>query len=272
MDASLLILTDFFKAADKALDYATNLARPLGARLVLLHVRRDSLLDPELLTGELSNLNKQAINLAMSSIACHLPVPVVAEVGHGRLADAVADAIGRHHPTLVVLGRPDYSGRPDELIETTSLELLRAVPYPMLVVPHTVVNRSLPTRVLLAVDGGGFSLDEHAGAIRAMLAALHAELTVLHVVPDTGPDELPPLVLHSVLHSGLVIDLPPVRSHTIIHAHAAEGILEVAQPADYDLIILIARKRRFLSSLFHQSVTAKVLLASPISVLVLPAE
>ena len=32
MPPSLLILTDFFQAANRALDYATNLARPLGAR------------------------------------------------------------------------------------------------------------------------------------------------------------------------------------------------------------------------------------------------
>ena len=49
----LLVLTDFFQAAEKALDYATNLAAPLGAQLVLLHVRRDSLLDPDALSGTL---------------------------------------------------------------------------------------------------------------------------------------------------------------------------------------------------------------------------
>jgi nucleotide-binding universal stress UspA family protein len=42
MVPSLLILTDFFQAANGALNYATNLAVPLGARLVLLHVCRDS--------------------------------------------------------------------------------------------------------------------------------------------------------------------------------------------------------------------------------------
>ncbi|MBC8082591.1 MAG: universal stress protein, partial [Hymenobacter sp.] len=44
MAPSLLVLTDFFQAANGALDYAANLAPALGARLVLLHVRRDSVL------------------------------------------------------------------------------------------------------------------------------------------------------------------------------------------------------------------------------------
>ena len=78
MAVSLLILTDFFQAANRALDYATNLALPLRARLVLLHVRRDSVLDPEMFTGLLSNLSQQSINLALNHVVQNLPVPVVA--------------------------------------------------------------------------------------------------------------------------------------------------------------------------------------------------
>ena len=69
MTPSLLILTDFFRAANGALDYATHLAGPLGARLVLLHVRRDSVLDPEMFTGELSDLSQEATALALSRVA-----------------------------------------------------------------------------------------------------------------------------------------------------------------------------------------------------------
>ncbi|MDO7852438.1 universal stress protein [Hymenobacter convexus] len=272
MDASLLILTDFFQAANKALDYATNLAGPLNARLVLLHVRRDSILDPETFTGGLSNLSQEAVALALNSVASNLPVPVVAEVGHGRVAYAVADAVSRHHPLLVVLGRPDYSDTPDELVQTTSLDLLRTAPYPMLVVPHGVASTALPRRVLLAVDGHPFALGEHAGAIHHLLVALGAEVTIFHVVPDTGPDELPPLVLDSVMRTGLVLDLAPAPCHTVVSAHAATGILEAAQPADYDLVMLIARRRSFMGSLFHRSVTAQVLLQSKLPVLVLPAQ
>jgi nucleotide-binding universal stress UspA family protein len=268
MDASLLILTDFFQAANKALDYAANLAGPLNARLVLLHVRSD----PETFTGGLSNLSQEDLTLALSSVARNLPVPVVAEVGHGRVAVAVADAVRRHHPLLVVLGRPEFADTPEELLQTTSLDLLRTAPYPMLVVPHSVASTTPPRRVLLAVDGDSFTLGEHACTTHHLLVALGADITVFHVIPDTGPDKLPPLVLDSVLRSGLVLDLPPVRCHTVVHAHAATGILEAAKPADYDLVVLIARQRSFMGSLFHRSVTAQVMLKSQLPALVLPAQ
>ena len=273
MVPSLLILTDFFQAANRALDYATNLAVPLGARLVLLHVRRDSITDPDLLTGTLSNLNQSAIELALNRITTNLPVPVVAEVGHGRVADAVADAMRRHHPTLVLLGRPATEETPDELVSTTALDILRTAPYPMLVVPHNVHATKPPRRILLAVDGEEFSLDKHAGTMRHLLDALHAELTVLHVTENADADENGANALALVQRTGLTADLAqPVRTLSISAPAPAEGILRAARPADFDMVVLIARPRSFLGELFHHSVTAQVMLHSVVPVLVLPAD
>lgn len=270
MTPSLLILTDFFQAANRALDYATNLAGPLGARLVLLHVRRDSILDPERLTGELSNLSKEAIDLTLNSISRDLPVPVVAEVGYGRVAYAVADAVSRHHPTLIVLGRPDTEATPDELVSTTALDILRTAPYPMLVVPHNVHTTHPPRRVLLAADGEPFSLGQHAGAMRQLFTALHVELTVLHVSENPSPDATAQ-ALASVQRTGMTTDLAvPIDTRSGRAAAPAEGILQAAQPAECDLVVLLARPRSFWGELFHRSVTAQVLLHSAVPVLVLP--
>ncbi len=271
MPPSLLILTDFFRAADEALDYATNLAAPLGARLMLLHVRRDSILDPEMFTGQLSDLSQEATARALSRVTDNLAVPVMAEIGHGRVASAVADAVSRHHPLLVVLGRPDYSKTPDELVQTTALDLLRTAPYPMLVVPHALANSTLPRRVLLAVDGEDFTLGSHAGAMHHLLHALGAELTVLHVAPDAAPDVSAEEVLDSVRRTGLGIDLPsPMRYLHTVAARPADGILHAAQGGNIDLVIVLARPRSFWGQLFHHSVTSEVLLQSPVPVLVLP--
>ena len=270
MTASLLILTDFFQAANRALNYATNLARPLNAQLVLLHVRRDSALDPARLSNSFSNLSKEAVALALNSVARELPVPMVAEVGYGRVEVAVADAVARHHPALIVLGRPDHSALPDELVQTTSLELLRHTPYPMLVVPHLVTSTAPPRRVLLAVDGEPFSLGAHTGTTQQLFTALKAEVTVLNVA--AGRHELDPAALESVQQTGLLLDLPPAHTRTVTNASPARGILQVAQPHDFDLLVVIARERSFLGQLFHRSVTAQLLLDSALPILVLPAK
>jgi len=269
---TLLVLTDFFQAAERALDYATNLAAPLGARLVLLHVRRDSLLDPEALSGELSNLNASAVRLALNSLTHDLPVPVVAEVGHGLLLPAVTDAVSRHHPALIVLGRPERDDLPDELASTTALEIIQHAPYPLLVVPAKLASASPPRRLLLAVDGEPFSLGEYAGMARHLLRALGAELTILHCSADAATPAIAAAALDTVQSTGLTLELSAPRVQQVVVTDPAEGILTAARAADYDAVVLLARRRSVLGRLFHRSVTARVLLHSKLPVLVLPAE
>lgn len=54
--------------------------------------------------------------------------------------------------------------------------------------------------------------------MRQLLAALGAELTVLHVMPETGPDAVPSLVVDSVVRAGLVIELSPLHIRTEVNA------------------------------------------------------
>ncbi|GAA3997094.1 hypothetical protein GCM10022408_04680 [Hymenobacter fastidiosus] len=271
MTPSLLVLTDFFQAANGALDYAATLAPPLGARLVLLHVQRDSLLDPERFSGEAPDLEHEDVDLGFQRLIRDLPGPVAAEIGHGQVADAIAESVRHHHPTLLVLGRPNSENTPDELVTTTSLDILRAVPYPMLVVPHPLPAPHPPRRVLVAVDGEPFTLGAHAATLRHLLDALQAELTVVQVVEGPAPEEIATEALNSVLSLGLALP-QSVRTRSVSALRPAEGILRVARPTEFDMVILIARPRSFVSELFHHSVTAQVLRQSPIPVLVLPAQ
>jgi nucleotide-binding universal stress UspA family protein len=249
------------------------LAKPLEARQVLLHVRRDSVLDPETFTGQLSHQSQGAAAVALHSLVSHLPGPVATEVGHGRVAYAVADAASRHQPALVVLGRPDTEDTPDELVSTTALDLLRTTPQPMLVVPHTVTDTHSPRRLLLAVDDEYFSLGQHTSPMRHLLNGLHAEVTVLHVTQEENTDEAATELLKIVRRLDLTSDLTePVRILSRTAPDAAEAILSVAQPANFDMVVVIARPRSYFSALFHRSVTAQVLLHSTVPVLVLPAQ
>ena len=172
----------------------------------------------------------------------------------------------------MLLGRPATEETPDELVSTTALDILRTAPYPMLVVPHNVHATKPPRRILLAVDGEEFSLGQHAGAMRHLLNVLHAELTVLHVAENADIEDNAAAALAMVQRTGLTTELTqPIQTRSLNASAPADGILQVARPADFDLVVLIARPRSFLGELFHHSVTAQVLLHSPLPVLVLPA-
>lgn len=270
MPSSLLVLTDFSPSADHALRYANNLAWALDAQLVLLHVRRDSLLDPALLTGQLSIRSQTAIDSALTRVSRDLTVPFVTETGHGQVASAVVDALIRHPAALLVVGRPEEESIPDELISTTALDLLRATSQPMLVVPHHPPTAALPHRILLAIDAEPFTLNESNEAVRHFFSAPSTQLTVIHISPDAG-EAATSAAFEAITHLSLIADLPQLQTSTLVNPVPADGILQAAATGKFDLIVLIARPRSFLGELFHHSVTAEMLLHSPLPVLVLPA-
>lgn len=268
MAASLLVLTDFYPAANRALNYAANVASALQANMILLHVRRTSLLDAERFTGAVSGQTQESARVALSRLAEELPVPAVTEVREGRVAEVVAEAIEQHHPSLLVLGRPDVEDLPEELVTTTSLEILRSTPYPMLVLPTHVPTTVRPRRVLIALDGDPFQLGSCNDLLRQLFKALQVELTVLHIITM---NETAARALNTLTQTGITIDLSSVHIKAIRNHDPAEGILQAANPEEYDLVVLVARPRSFLGKLFHKSVTAQVLLRSPLPVLIVPA-
>ncbi len=273
MPISLLVLTDFSQAANRALNYANRLAGPIGAQLVLLHVRRDSLLDPEAFSGLPDTGSPEVLEVAMAALAGDMSAPVVTEIGHGQVADVVAETLGRYPSAVVVLGRPDEEAIPEELVSTTALELLRAVAQPMLVVPQSEAVFTLPRRVLLAVDAEAFTLGEHTDGVQHLFNTVPTEVTVLHVSADavtSTAEAVAPTALAAVLRSGRPSELPQVKTRTEVGVAPAEGILEAAASGAFDLLVLLARPRSFLGTLFHRSVTAQVLMHSPLPVLILP--
>jgi len=270
MSSSLLVLTDFFPAADQAVAYATSLAAPLGAHVVLLHVRRTSLFDPEALTGTHA-ANRTVAHLALSRLAQGAAVPTSIALEEGQVLPAVAEAIERHAPVLVVLGRTNQEELPDELASTTALDLLQQAPYPLLVVPPQASAAAPPRRLLLAADGEAFTLGRFAGVAQRLLHALQAELTVLHCAP-VADGHAALAAVHTVLQTGLTLELSPSQTRLEVANTPAEGILAAAQSGHYDAVVLLARRRSVLGRLFHHSVTAQVVLHSNIPVLVLPVE
>lgn len=170
-----------------------------------------------------------------------------------------------------MLGHRNTDAMPDELVSTVPLDILRTNPQPMLVVPVRTTAAVVPRRLLLAVDDEHFSLGGHMGLVHHFLAALGAQLILLHVAPrQSAVADM--AALEAVERTGLPLDLPPITFQHLTHPSPAEGILQVAADGRFDMVMLIARPRSFLGELFHRSVTARVMLHSPVPVLVLPAE
>ena len=271
MPAHFLVLTDFTPDADRALDYADALAIPMGASIVLLHIRRESLLDPDAFTGKIQHMSEGEVAAALAQRAATVQVPIVVESTVEGVAEGVKEAVARHHSALVILGKPDTEDTPDELVASTSLKLLRATQVPLLVVPVGTTATMPPARITLAADGQAFRLAEPViVSVQKLLQRLQPELTVTHVAEPEDDDDSS-IALATVLHSGLGTDLPTIKTCGVRHRTPSRGILQAGHETQADLLVLVARRRSFLGLLFNRSVSAQVILHSELPVLLLPA-
>ena len=273
MDTSLVVLTDFNAVTNRALTYAAELALPLDASLVLLHVRYDPLLGGTDDAGShYARQQHRNTRQALATLAAEQPVPTTVDVAGEVLSDAVRDTVRRHHPLLLVLARAGQADTDAKAATSTALDILRYAPYPLLMVPDAGPAPAPPRRLLLALDGEPFRIRAHRQVLRQVLAAGPATLDVVHVTADQDfcPDE--GAVLDTLHYNDLVDNLPEVGLQDVYDATAAAGVLQVAASSGADLLVVVARPHSFLGRLFHHSVTAQLIEQSPIPVLVLPAE
>ncbi|UOQ67548.1 universal stress protein [Hymenobacter volaticus] len=272
MPTSILVLTDFTDASDQALTYADALAVPLGASLVLLHIRREPLLDTEAFNGHIQYMSEGEIAAALANRSAPLASSVVVETVVESVAVAVQQAAAKYHPLLVVLGKPDTATSSDELVASIPRALLRATLVPLLLVPVGATVSVPPTQVTLAADGHPFHLHtEVLNAARQLLTALAPTFTVTYVAKPENSDNCAPS-LAAVQGSGLGAAVPTIQTHGVRNRHEAEGILQAAAETGADLLVVVARRRSFLSQLFHRSISTQVILQTSVPILLMSAK
>jgi nucleotide-binding universal stress UspA family protein len=135
----ILVATDFAESAERAFEYAVDLAKIHGAELVLLHVYMDLPAYPEVSAGQVATiyeeqrrwvddaLDRRARSarasgvLARALVRTGAPAPVIAETA----ADERVD--------LVVVGTHGRSGLDRLLVGSVAERVVRTAPCPVLV-------------------------------------------------------------------------------------------------------------------------------------------
>ena len=274
MSLSLIVFAGFYPPARCAMQYADTLAQALEGRLVLLHVSRASLFDPNDLLAQgyhQQELERQTDTAAiLYQEAEGLRTVASVEVATDLLPAVAQDLANRYQPALFVLSQPDEARPAAADLVTSCAEILRAGNFPLLVVAPNTRHDHPPRRILIAADREAFALTADAQALRPLLALPGTELVVAHVSSGVEDDEGCALALRAVQASSLVDGLPVPELRGYEHDNYAEGVLAAVQDFRADLVVVLARQRSYVGELFHRSVTAQLLVRCPVSVLVLP--
>jgi nucleotide-binding universal stress UspA family protein len=140
--ADILVPTDFSEHAQKALEYATTLAKALGATLHIVHVVEPliypsdwgySQLGLSELEQELSRMAQQEIAKLVEQVRAQ-GVSVRGEVLYGRASEQIIRYAKEHNIGLIAMGTHGWSGLEHFLFGSTTERVLRKAKCPILAI------------------------------------------------------------------------------------------------------------------------------------------
>lgn len=294
----LLVPTDFSERADAALGLGLQLARRLGAEVVLLHVLTPVETEewsPLLFTpgggaprDELGAIVAQLMDEALARHDAE-GVAVVRRTMRGNLAaPAIAAAAAETGARLVIMGTHGRRGLRRAVLGSVADEVVRTAPCPVLLAREGALppQACVIERVLVPVDLSPFSWSVLPWA-ETLASACGARIDLLHVL-----DVFPTAGLYGLYYAAAADVTPHVaalaeaemKTHVAAltaagfdaAAHVeigppADGIVHYARAHDVDVVVVASHGRTGLSRFVLGSVAEKVAHAAPCPVLVVPA-
>lgn len=277
----ILVPTDFSPNADRAIDYAVQIAKLNQSTIYLIHACDN--LDPLYLEGTMTHMEYnqkimddafEKLELRRRSIEETEQVLVNIQLYSGTVQDTILVAAEEHKADLVIMGTLGISGLHDKLFGSKTAALISESKIPVLAIPLEY-DWSKPGRFLLALK----DVDEALPLLDPAfdLASLfHAEvhITVFTDKSDSGAldyisDER--IITHAAekltgKHKQVLI-----KKEHLLGRNFEDSINEYIAQNDIDLLAMITHKRSLLGRLFHQSITRKMSYHTRVPVLAIPA-
>jgi len=260
---TILVPTDFSPASENAMWFAADMARNIGACVLLVHMYQlpvsavsevpMMMLNADELRDEcevqLNALKERVEKTTLGS------VPVFTQSRLGNTGIELEDICDTLHPFAVVMGMHGKGGVETMVFGSTTLNAMHHLRVPVMIIPAGSSFRPV-LKIGLACDLKRVEATMPGKEIRAVVKEFGAELHVLnvdkrfeHFAPE-GREQT--TVLHTMLAG-----LDP-RYHFIHKDNIEESLDDFAQRHQMDFLIVVPKKHGFPEGLFHKSCSKKL--------------
>ena len=273
----ILVATDFSPTAENGLDYAMEMARILGASVVLYHafvpfesgfypLEKQAIENDERARDLAEGLNSLKERVQGKNRDVPLSVCVDRGTGGKRIIEYCSDK----GIDLIIMGTTGASGVREVLIGSFASQVMRQAPCPVLAIPGGV-QFTPPKKIIYATNYYGADF----GCLRflAMLnRQLHAEVDIVHVVDDnrTHDVKVDQVELHWKRMSD-ALGAEPFSFNVIHDADVPGALLQYAVDTYGDILALArARPSGVWKRFFHKSITRATMHHASIPLLAFP--
>lgn len=260
---TIIVPTDFSPAADKAAEYAAQLARRLEASVLLLHVYQlpVPMTDYPVLMVTAEDLKKGAdegLSRAAETAQKKFPGLVIeTESRLGDVATEIEETCKEREAFALVVGTKDLSGFERFLFGDTTTSLIKNSSFPVIAVPESATI-GVPQHIVLATDFLNAD-DIPAGTIASIAGVLGASLHVVHVEQEES----------RYYPEGLMQAFSGINAsyHAIKDDDVAEGLKHYVEQNNIDLVLVLPHKHNLYERLFFKGHTKGILHAMPVPVM-----
>lgn len=271
----ILVPTDFSASSDNALQYATQLALQLRAKMVLLHVYNVpvNITDVSVIMPTLTELEAGCMQ-SMVRIKAELldkfgsELEIDVECKAGFVKEEINLYAEEHDVDLIIVGAQGGGFLDEKLFGSTTSLLMRQATRPVLAIDKEVKFKKIQ-RVTLACDYGRIQHQHKVlTPLRNLVRAFEAKIFILNVVHDL---RTAPTLDEAVAGISLDHALGKVEHtfHQYQHDDVVMGINAFSQEYNSDMVVMIPHKHSFFESLFHESRTKRMAFHAQFPVLTL---
>lgn len=264
---TILVPTDFSKAAINAAEYAAHFAKDVKAKLILLHVYPVPTPVTEIVINK-EELQKEHES-HLKKVAKHLKKIADVEVNYMAKMGLAVHIIQQEerNATLILMGMRGADKFSKALMGSTTTFTLRKTQIPVLVIPEKAKYKK-PEKIAFACDHDPLTGVNTLDALKALMQAFASKVYVVNIKRKKESVTVNEAMAGFRLES---------KQNDVVHlyyfpekADLVEGIIEFANEKKVDMITIIPRRYSLLERLFRKSVSKKMAFHSHIPMLALP--
>lgn len=271
---TIVIATDFSKAAEDAMIYAASLTRYLNTKLIIFntfHIPVSTAHVPTYIPNmeELEEDSRNRLEKLSMDISTKFDIEAEGFSCHGFAVDELKKLVRKKDIGLVVMGMKGESNLRTKLFGSLTTDIIREGSFPVLVIPEDT-RFEVIKGILFACDSSRLSLQTDLTLLREIAMAFNAEIQILQVVKelvmprDEAVQSAPLSNLESIL-TGIKQSYHVVEDDDIV-----DGIEEAMDDLDSDLLVMAPHKHSFWDKIFNIGNTREMALRTYIPLLALP--
>ncbi len=263
----ILVPTDFSPNAEKALNFAVQIAKKAGAELFLVHAIESNN------EKEAFDTAKEKLTLLSKSIIETEQLGVTTGIVTDSSVNGILEAIVEYQADLVLMGTVGNTGFNERIFGSRTAVVIGKSPVPVLAIP-LLSEWKVPEKILVAVNR--FETADELLKPVMRLAAFFNAIIQLTIFTDTDDDYVEDFKLHekkiNSFRDALKEKYPKLEFNAVHLAglHFRKSLQDWIDNNKIDMLVMMTHRRTLIGSVFNSSMTKKMSYHTNIPLLAVP--